>query len=534
MEEYKLRKDVSDKLLPYQIAHTENIVRILLKYGRCLDGSDTGTGKTYSSIAVCMQLGLKPFIICPKSVISSWKSALKFFKIKYYGVSNYESLQNCMYYAPKSGVKEICPFIKKIKKKQIDSSSDSESSDSDDKKKKKSGKKVKKEIRDYNVTWNLPKDVILIFDEAHKCKNAKTTNSKLLQALVDTSARVLLLSATIADKEKTFEVCGYVLGLYKNLSDGKYWIQKIGKEYDNKMLGVHKALYPEHASRMKIKELGDKFPKNQVICECFDTDNCEEIEKQYEIIKEAQEALQNKEDQSESLKKLMLARMRVENIRIPIFIEQAKKFIEEGSSVCIFVNFNNTLDTLCKELNTDCCVRGDQTKEERDKHIENFQNDKQRKIILNIQSGGVGISLHDLNGKFPRVSLISPTWSGQNLLQCLGRIYRAGAKTPARQYICFCKNTVEEKICENVKEKIVNIANINDGEISGYKIDGLVGEDTLGIENTKELSDYEITFRKISNFNLKKDRLRKELDETEKELQNLNKILEDQLQKKEK
>ena len=54
-----------------------------------------------------------------------------------------------------------------------------------------------------------------------------------------------------------------------------------------------------------------------------------------------------------------------------------------------------------------------------------------------IQAGGVGVSLHDLHGGHPRMSIISPTWSGQDLKQVLGRIHRAGSKTPAIQKIVF-------------------------------------------------------------------------------------------------
>ena len=49
------------------------------------------------------------------------------------------------------------------------------------------------------------------------------------------------------------------------------------------------------------------------------------------------------------------------------------------------------------------------------------------------QAGGTGLSLHDVNGEHPRVSLISPSFSAIDLKQALGRIHRAGAKSPAVQ-----------------------------------------------------------------------------------------------------
>ena len=89
MCEIKLDKDIildkliTTKLLEYQIEHTKNIIRILTTNTTCLDASDTGTGKTYTAVATCTHLKLTPIIICPKSVIASWKSVCKYFELKF-------------------------------------------------------------------------------------------------------------------------------------------------------------------------------------------------------------------------------------------------------------------------------------------------------------------------------------------------------------------------------------------------------------------------------------------------------------------
>ena len=87
--------DIKPKLLSYQIPHTEKLFNTLKKYSRALDASDTGTGKTYSAIAVAKTLKLKSLIICPKSVINSWKECIEHFNCDCYGISNYELIQNC-------------------------------------------------------------------------------------------------------------------------------------------------------------------------------------------------------------------------------------------------------------------------------------------------------------------------------------------------------------------------------------------------------------------------------------------------------
>jgi len=74
--------------------------------------------------------------------------------------------------------------------------------------------------------------------------------------------------------------------------------------------------------------------------------------------------------------------------------------------------------------------------------------------------------LHDLNGNYPRISLISPTPSAVDLRQALGRVWRDGGKTKSLQKIIFAANTVEEEVCEKVKLKLTSLDTINDGDVS--------------------------------------------------------------------
>jgi SNF2 family DNA or RNA helicase len=116
-------------------------------------------------------------------------------------------------------------------------------------------------------------------------------------------------------------------------------------------------------------------------------------------------------------------------------------------------------------LHTDSIVYGEQTYENRIRIIEDFQSNKTNIIILNIKAGGVGISLHDVYGGHPRISIISPTWNSIDLVQAMGRIHRAGGKTKSLQRIIYVANTVEERIAEKLKTKLKNINSINNGDL---------------------------------------------------------------------
>jgi len=125
---------------------------------------------------------------------------------------------------------------------------------------------------------------------------------------------------------------------------------------------------------------------------------------------------------------------------------------------------------LAHHLKEDCSIIcGDQSVDERTYNIENFQSNKTKIIISIIQAGGVGISLHDLHGR-PRMSIISPSWSGTDVVQCLGRIHRAGSKSPALQRIVYIAKTYEEEICKTLGKKLATLSAINDGDLVGPKI----------------------------------------------------------------
>lgn len=525
-DDIEIPEKISKKLLEYQIPHVKNLMYSIDTYGRVLDASDTGTGKTYAAIATCMALRLKPLIVCPKSVINSWKRVMKDYGCKYYGLTNYESFQNLKMYTRISQKESVkCMWLKKTKevtKKEKKNKKDKKKKDKNKKDKKDDENEEEDEIKYYYEWINPPDDIIVIFDEAHRCKNSKTLSNLILKSIADTNTKIILLSATIADKEKNFALAGYTLKLYKDIKNCMNWIRQVGSDYSNPMMGVHKQLIPEYMCRMRIKDLKDVFPDNQILADCQDMDCAKEIEEQYALIQQEVEHLKNKEDESCALAAITYARMRIEQLKIPTFIEMTKKFLKENNSVVIFVNFTMTLKTLASELKTNCLIFGEQSIEERNKNIDDFNNDKSQIIIVNIRSGGAGISLHDTNGVYPRISIISPSWSAQDILQALGRIHRANCKTPVRQRIVFCKNTVEEAICKNMIEKIRTISSINEGVDNNYKIEGLLDDN---YDQKEELTEFEITFLKINTLYARKARLESELCDTDKQIKDIEQSL---------
>lgn len=559
-----------DKLLEFQKPHVEKIVGSLMLNSRVLDASDTGTGKTFCILVACVIADLVPFVICPKSVISNWFAVSQQLGIQLHGISNYELIQNCSYW-DSNRVKHKTKFLKIIESINLSDSSDEEkkvkpknqnksmfkfrerslinamkkkeltdndfiysSSDSDDENESKS-KKIK-----YDYEWDLdilPSNILFIFDEAHKCKNTKTNNGRMLQKLasIETS-KIALLSATVVDKPEFFKLPGYVLKLYPSISMYKSWLNKLTSQVEcsNPMELVHKIIYSEfYASRMRIIELGDKFPSNHIVAEKMDMgDSAVEIEAQYKLIQEAVEALKHKETQAiNPLTIILYARQQIELLKIPVFVSLANELIAQGKHVAIFVNFTDTLVSLGEHLKTTCWIYGEQTGEVRDANIQAFASNKEKIILCNIRAGGVGISLHDTDGRYPRVALISPTWSAQDLIQVLGRVHRANCKSPVEQKIIFCNGTFEDTISEIIQKKVANIGFLNDGSIESYQMENLI---ELGMEQNKipeiDLSqiEFENDFERLNKLYKKKEQLEENIRKIIEEI----KIYEEKLSNK--
>lgn len=435
-----------DELLPYQINHVKKLVSGLRNYQNAFDGSETGTGKTHSALVTAKNLGYNVVVICPKPVIYTWYEAMKLHgfkvcytkeetkKVKRWGyVSNYEQFKN-----------GNTAFLK-----------------------------VKTVEGDTVFRWDkFPEKTLLIVDEIQKAKNYKTKNSELLYQAHNAKVPTLMLSATAVDKVEFMYTLGFMLDLYRSVVHFKQWVRTKKIEAPSEVVPekhcmtlLHKHIFPKRGSRMTIKDAGDSFPKNYVIWEPYVNEKIKEVLVLFE--KRIKKIMKAKGESECMLTAILRARQETELLKVPYFIETAHDLVAEGKSVAIFLNFKESIEYVARALDTDCIIWGDNTTEEREKYRKKFVKNKEKIIICNIASGGVGISLHDTSegGKHPRVSLINPTWSAQDIKQTLGRVFRSGATSKCIQKIIYAPGTVEEKLMEVVKFKLNNIEILNDGPV---------------------------------------------------------------------
>ena len=397
--------------------------------------SDTGVGKTVTACQMAKTLGRPVAVICPKAVVPSWEREMAETGLSPVFVLNFEKLRTGR-----------TPHMKKA------------------------GKKI--------MRWDLPEDTLVLVDEIHKCKGPYTQNAQLVIYLIQQGFSVHGMSATAAEDPTEMRGLGYMLGMHSlnktenGLQSWYSWMLKNGcaqNEWGKWELikrsvlpQLRDQMYNKNVAKLTAADFPDSFKNNRVIIETIEFSNSSKIRSAYKKAGITPEIVQQYiekgtvEDSDHVLVNILRARQLAESFKIPDLVEMTDDLVAEGKSVVLFVNFSDTVQTLCQNLNCDR-VEGGQSAEERQKAIDRFQNDEKHVLVVNIAAGGTGISLHDTKGNRQRVSLICPSFSAKNHLQTLGRIHRNGAKSDAIQKILVANKSVEEAVMKAVSKRLTNL-----------------------------------------------------------------------------
>ena len=431
-----------ERLFEYQLTSVQYALRSMSKYNRALLGHGTGMGKTAIALAVARERGRRVAVICPKPITTDWHRLAKYLGVEIYEVCGWEWV--------KTGKSKIGRWT-------------------DDKKK--------------QFQFMLPPDTDLVFDEVHRAKaQGNTQNAFILRDAVVQNIPTIALSATIADDPTKMWALGQFLGLHQGGKDYFRFLNgngcvntQFGMQFrgGNKILkNIHSRIFPDRGNRLKPSDVGSAFPETLIQARAFDMDTARDIAKEYDDLLIRVEEIKMQENAASSmgavLAEMTRARQKIELFKAPAVCAMVKDLIEEGNSVFIAVNFTETLKFMETELKTTCTIRGGQNDIVRRGNIDSFQNDKSRVIIGIIQACREGLNLHDLNGCFPRVALIMPTYSVFDLKQVLGRVHRAGGKSKSIQYLIYAAGvSIEESVCNALDGKLKRMDTLMDGEVDG-------------------------------------------------------------------
>jgi len=431
----------------YQLPSIKRLVVALDGFNGALDASDTGTGKTPVACAVAKVLGRKLFVVCPKNIMKPWKRMARRFKVSI-AVINYEMLR--------TGNTEFGQWTRT------------------------QNPKTGKWFKHFEFLNLDPEQRLFVFDECHRMKDHTTLNCQMGIAALDQDYKVLGLSATAADNPLHMKFVGLLTDLIRHPSHFYGWLSQNGVKrgrFGLEFVGgrdvlsrIHRQIFPARGSRIRIADLGDRFPQTQIISEAYDMNG---LASQINVVYDEMhaelaklEASKRKDKGSCILTEILRARQKVELLKVPTFVSMAQDALAEGMAVVVVLNFQASVEAVATKLRTINTITGEDDMDFRQRLIDRFNADDEDIVVLNIKAGGLGIDLHGTpNGK-PRMVLISPTYSGIDLKQALGRCHRAGG-AHSIQKLLWAADTLEESVCEKVRERLQRVSIFNDDQLDG-------------------------------------------------------------------
>jgi len=435
-------------LYPYQKPQVIKMLVSLLNHRVVLDNTHTGIGKSFHALACALEIGYRPIIFCLKVNIPSWRDACKLFGVTPLIIVNYDTARNGkMYMDDTCAMRKQSPYYKLRKRPEEHALWE-------------------------KYKWELPPKTILIFDEAHRCKKTNTDNGKFLMSTYNVIRRgvpVILLSATISDKYIDMRIPLFLFGLIDQPNNLNVYLRRslaINVRPDDYCVKIHDIINGKYAHRVKLEEVKNILPENNIVIQHYWSENAEKIDKLYKMYEELKSRLGKKPNNI--LPELQKIKMKIELLKIPIFVEEAKNYMEKGCAVIVVVTYKKSFRKLVEALEPECYINGDTSDDDRELMMKRFRKDKTNLFIIQIQTGSTGISLH---GARQRVTLIGIPDKASDFIQAIGRAPRVGGNMFVLTKVVFINNVpYEERMKEILIKKLEDISSLNDRIKDGLKM----------------------------------------------------------------
>ena len=324
---------------------------------------------------------------------------------------------------------------------------------------------------------------VLVVDEAHRLKNAQSKFFRFLSGY-SINYKMLLTGTPLQNNlEELFYLLNFLTpSKFKELEAFQANFTDIAKE--DQVRKLHEMLGPHMLRRMKADVLKSMPSKSEFIVRT----NLAPIQKKYykSILTRNFDALRAKSGASCSLLNVMMELKKVSNHpyllaaaseeapiapnglfevsamtkasgKLVLLAKMLAKLKETGHRVLIFSQMTKMLDLLEDFL--DGCgykyerIDGSITGTLRQDAIDRFNTDgaEQFVFLLSTRAGGLGINLYTAD----TVVIYDSDWNPHNDIQALSRAHRIGQKNKVMIYRFVTRNTVEERVTQVAKKKMM-------------------------------------------------------------------------------
>ena len=427
---------INTRLYPYQ---KEGIIRIL-DAGRVLLADDMGLGKTIQAIAAVEIFHRhfkvnKVLIVCPTSLKYQWRSEIQKFTGRDSSIVEGLLHKRKVFYSESDFIKIISYGAGRNDLEYI----------------------------------NYWKPDLVIIDEAQRIKNWKTKTAQSIKRIA--SEYLIVLTGTPLENriEEIHSIVEYIdryrFGALFRFLDKHQITDEFGQVTGYKNLrDINKTLEGILIRRTK-REIADQLP-NRIDKNFFvelTREQLAEHDQYYDLVsrlvnKWKRTGRLSEEERQQLLIYLNCMRMVCDSTYILDVtsnhgnkINEISGIIEEltedaENKIVIFSQWKRMFDLLIEELQAKNIayeyLNGDIPASQRKVIIEKFQGDKNIKIFLSTDAGGVGVNLQSAN---ILINMDLP-WNPAVLEQRIARIYRLGQKKHINVFNFIAKGTIEHRI----------------------------------------------------------------------------------------
>ncbi len=354
-----------------------------------------------------------------------------------------------------------------------------------------------------SIKWDL-----VVADEAHYIKSAKTARYKSFSKILKNARRKVFLTGTPI-LNKPIELWNAIQELCPK-EFGSYW--QFGKEfcgakqvrigYDRENEEVKYAWDFSGASNLSLLQSKLRSScmirrlKKDVLKELPDLTRQVILLNDEEISDEEKELLEQAKDdyqaQVESLKVNslgffeVLSRIRHETAlkKVPKIIEFVENILENEGKVVLFGHHKDVLGKFKEKWPDSVIITGDTPVDKRQEAIEQFQKDpKIRLFIGSIQASGVGITLTESS----TVVFAELDWVPANISQAESRLLRIGQKNAVNSYHLVVNGTIDAHLAQTIVRKQEIMDSALDDPINFEEIIGVMDREDNSKFNLLEL-----------------------------------------------
>lgn len=441
--------NMPDLVYPYKLKfepydYQKKGIQYMVEHKRTFNGDDMGLGKTFQSIAAVSIAKAYPcLVVCPAAMKMTWKREFMKFIGKNAVILDNENKDNwqqmfitgtCnVFITNYESVKKF--FIRRIKGNRIS---------------------VKNLVVDQRAS--IFKTVII--DESHRVKNSSCHYAKYLEAICKGKEYIFMLTGTpVVTRVRDLVQQLKVMGRIDDFGGATRFISRFcSSSVTNEELGLLNSLlwrtcYFRREKTLVLKELPEKI-RQYYSCELTNRKEYDSAEQ--DLVR----YLKKYKDASDDKLKTLIANEAI--VKIGVLrqisaegkISEAKKIIADYISaqkkVIVFTAHKSIASKIKQSFPDAVTVTGSDSPEQKQKSVDSFQNDTECKVIIvNIQSGGVGITLTAASD----VLFVEMPWTSADCDQCECRAHRNGQKNVVTCVYLLGKNTFDERMYDLIQKE---------------------------------------------------------------------------------